>query len=71
MFENNHPVQFLALFLNTSVFGSPTQTQFTVSSSILSKQSSLLSVFLESGWRSAFVRNLIENNSITQRGGNI
>ncbi len=29
MFENNHPVHFLRHYLNTSVFGSPTQTQFS------------------------------------------
>jgi len=29
MFENHHPVHFLTHYLNTSVFSSPTQAQFS------------------------------------------
>lgn len=33
MSENRHPVYFLPHYLNTSVFGTPTQTQFSTLSS--------------------------------------
>ena len=73
MFEQRHPTHFLTHNLNTSVFSSPSQTQFSVPirESILPPIVGRCALLLWQHWRTPAAQPSVEAQFTTSRGGAI